>query len=55
MINTIKITFTTDKPLTGEQMDSLLSMISLQLEEPQDLQGNDEEWTATNIKVEEMK
>ena len=52
MINTIKITFTTGEPLSSEQMDNLLAMISLQVEEPQDLEGNEEEWTATDIKVE---
>ena len=52
MIHTIKVTFTTDQPLTSEQMDTLLSMISLQIEEPQDLEGNEEEWTANDIKAE---
>lgn len=51
MINTIKITFTTGEPLSSEQMDNLLAMISLQVEEPQDLAGNDETWTAREITV----
>jgi hypothetical protein len=49
MQHTITIKFTTDSRLTEEQMDNLISILALQLEEPQDLQGNEEEWTAREI------
>jgi hypothetical protein len=49
MKHTIIVDFTTDSPLTEAQMDNLISMLSLQLEEPQDLEGNQEEWTAREI------
>jgi hypothetical protein len=35
--------------MTESQMDNLISMISLQIEEPQDLNSNEEEWTAREI------
>jgi hypothetical protein len=44
MKHTIVLEFTTDTPLTDKEMDNLISMLSLQLEEPQDLEGNQEEW-----------
>jgi hypothetical protein len=46
MKHTITIEFTTDSRLTEAQMDNLISMLALQLDEPQDLEGNQEEWTA---------
>ena len=49
MQHTITIKFTTDSRLTEEQMDNLISMLALQIEEPQDLQGNEEEWTGQEI------
>jgi hypothetical protein len=49
MKHTITVQFTTDSRLTEKQMDNLISMIALQLEEPQDLEGNDEEWRAGDI------
>lgn len=47
----IEITFTSDKELTEKEMDALLSLLVLQVQEPQDLEGNEEEWTATNITI----
>lgn len=49
MKHTITIEFTTDSRLTENQMDNLISILALQLEEPQDLEGNEEEWTAREI------
>jgi hypothetical protein len=49
MRHTIVLEFTTDTPLKEAQMDNLISMLSLQLEEPQDLEGNQEEWKTTMI------
>lgn len=47
----IEVTFTSNKELTEKEMDALLSLLVLQVQEPQDLEGNDEEWTATNITI----
>jgi hypothetical protein len=52
MKHSIAIKFTTDSPLTENQINNLISMIALQIEEPQDLEGNDEAWTAREITVE---
>ena len=52
MTHSIAIKFTTDSPLTEREMDNLISMIALQIQEPQDLDGNDETWTAREITVE---
>jgi hypothetical protein len=49
MQHTITIKFTTDSRLTKAQMDNLISMLALQIEEPQDLQGNEEEWRGGEI------
>lgn len=49
MRHTIVLEFTTETPLTEKEMDNLISMLSLQLEEPQDLEGNPEEWKSTFI------
>jgi hypothetical protein len=49
MRHTITIQFKTDMPLTERQMDNLISILALQLEEPQDLEGNEEEWEAREI------
>jgi len=47
----IEATFTSDKELTQEQLSALLSSIALQVQEPQDLEGQDEEWTSSNITI----
>lgn len=52
MEHTITIRFTTDSPLTEQEMNNLISIIALQVQEPQDLEGNDETWTAREITVE---
>lgn len=49
MKHTITVEFKTDAPLTERQMDNLISILALQLEEPQDLEGNEEEWEAREI------
>ena len=49
MKHTIILQFNTDSPLNEAQMDNLISMLALQLEEPQDLEGNKEDWTAQEI------
>ena len=49
MKHTITIQFNTDSRLTEDQMDNLISMLSLQVEEPQDLEGEPEKWTARSI------
>lgn len=52
MKHSITVHFTTDSPLSDDQMNNLISMIVLQIQEPQDLEGNDETWTAREITVE---
>ena len=47
----IAIDFSSETALTEEQLDTLKSILALQIEEPQDLEGNEEEWTANNITV----
>lgn len=49
MKHTINFTFTTDSQLTDDQMDNLISILALQVEEPQDLEGNEEKWQGRNI------
>jgi hypothetical protein len=49
MKHSITIQFKTDKELTQDQMNNLISMIALQVQEPQDLEGNDEAWVAREI------
>jgi hypothetical protein len=47
--NSLTIEFVTDRTLTEREIDTLKAIIALQIEEPQDLQGNEEEWTASEI------
>lgn len=47
----ITIDFSSETALTEEQLDTLKSMLTLQIEEPQTLEGEDEEWTANEITV----
>ena len=47
----VEVTFTSNTELTQEQLDTLLSTIALQVQEPQDIEGEDEEWTSSNITV----
>jgi hypothetical protein len=49
MKHTITIEFSTDSRLTEAQMDNLISMLALQLDEPQDLEGNEENWRAGDV------
>ena len=49
MKHSITIQFKTDTELTQDQMNNLISMIALQVQEPQDLEGNDEAWLAKEI------
>lgn len=46
-----EVTFTSDKELNEEELSALLSSIALQVQEPQNLEGEDEEWTSSNITV----
>jgi hypothetical protein len=47
--NSLTIEFVTDRTLTEREIDTLKAIIALQIEEPQDLKGNEEEWTASEI------
>lgn len=49
--NAITIEFESDKVLTPAEIDNLKAALGLQIEEPQDLDGNEEEWTAKNITI----
>jgi hypothetical protein len=47
--HSISLEFETNRVLTEAEIDTLRSIIALQVEEPQNLEGNDETWTAQNI------
>jgi hypothetical protein len=47
-----KIRFTTDKQLTERELQQLIFAIEVQIEEPADSFGNDEEFTTKTILVE---
>jgi hypothetical protein len=49
--NSVTVEFESDRVLTESEIDTLKSIIALQLEEPQDLEGNEETWTANHIAV----
>jgi len=49
--NSVTIEFVTDRPLTESEIETLQAILGLQIEEPQDLQGNEEEWKASDIKT----
>ena len=42
MIYTIKVEFDADRELTAEEIEALLGSIELQIEEPQNYEGEDE-------------
>jgi hypothetical protein len=47
--HSISLEFETDRVLTESEINTLRSIIALQVEEPQNLEGNDETWKAQNI------
>lgn len=47
----IEVTFTSNKELTPNELDALFSLIALQVQEPQNIEGEDEEWKPSNITV----
>jgi hypothetical protein len=49
MNNEIQITFQTDRELTANEMDQLLHAIRVQVEEPADAYGNDEEYETHTV------
>lgn len=49
--NVVTLEFQSDRVLTEREIDTLKSIIALQLEEPQDLEGNEETWTAQDILI----
>jgi phage-related minor tail protein len=44
MIYTIKLKFEADRELTAAEIEALLGSIELQVQEPQDLEGEDAEY-----------
>jgi hypothetical protein len=48
---TIKVEFDTDKVLSAEEMEAIQDTVALQIEEPQDLTGNESEFMTSNIEV----
>jgi hypothetical protein len=48
---TIKVEFDTDKVLSAEEMEAIQDTVALQIEEPQDLTGNEAEFMTSNIEV----
>jgi len=49
-IYSINLVFTTDRPLTEIELDTLRSQVIVQIEEPVDLAGNDVDYSTTIIK-----
>ena len=49
MKNEIQITFETDRELTADEMMQLLFALRVQVEEPADAYGNDEEYETHTI------
>lgn len=49
--NAITIEFESDKVLTPAEIDNLKTALGLQIEEPQDLEGSEEEWAAKSITI----
>jgi hypothetical protein len=47
----IQIDVTTDRTLSDEQIKCLESAIRLQVDEPQDYDGNDETWSAVEVNI----
>jgi uncharacterized protein YggL (DUF469 family) len=47
-----KIRFTTDKELTERELQQLIFAIEVQIEEPTDSNGDDEEFTTSTVLVE---
>lgn len=47
----ITLDFYSERALTAQEIETLKAILALQIEEPQDLEGNEEEWTASNIAV----
>jgi hypothetical protein len=48
---TVQIEFNTDRVLTDNELDTLLTAITVQIEEPADEIGNDAEFTTNSITV----
>jgi hypothetical protein len=46
---TIEISFNTDRTLTETELDQILFALSVQIEEPTNAAGDDEEFTTSNI------
>ena len=47
----ITLEFKTDRELTNQEFDSLTDMLLLQIQEPVNLAGDDEEYTTRDMKV----
>lgn len=52
---TIEVSFNADRELTQMELDQLLFALSVQIEEPVNAQGDDEEFTTSEITVEVWK
>ena len=46
---TAQVTFETDRPLSRPELINLLTAVELQVQEPMDETGNDEEYRTKNI------
>jgi uncharacterized phage protein gp47/JayE len=49
-IYSINLVFTTNRPLSDEELDTLRSHVIVQIQEPADLEGNDVDYVTTLIK-----
>jgi hypothetical protein len=49
-IYSINLVFTTDRPLSEIELDTLRTQVLVQIEEPVDLDGNDVDYSTTIVK-----
>jgi hypothetical protein len=49
-IYSINLVFTTDRPLSEIELDTLRTQVLVQVEEPVDLDGNDVDYSTTIVK-----
>lgn len=47
----ITLTFSTDRELTQNEIENLECALLLQVEEPQDLAGEEETWSGSNLTI----
>lgn len=54
-IHSINLTFTTDRPITETELDTLKMQLIAQIEEPVTADGNDVEYVTKKITIEQLE